>query len=696
MISRESLNKFAKFASERSEVIAAAMIFLVVIMMIVPLNAVFLDICIAVNISVASLLVVIAVFLPSPLAFSSFPAVLLISTLFRLAITVSTTRLILLDGYSGHIVETFGEFVVGGNVSVGVIVFLIIAVVNFIVVTKGSERVAEVAARFSLDGMPGKQMSIDSDLRANLIDQNQAKIKRSNLEKETQLFGAMDGAIKFVKGDAIAGLIIVIINMVGGLFIGVLQKGMSFSDAAARYSLLSVGDGLVALIPSLLVSIAAGMIVTRVSQDEDSKSSVGSDIANEVIRNPKALLVTCFFIACIGAIPGMPSTVFIGMAIGFGTLWFFRKNTLQQIQFPTHSQASVAPSNFDLPVENKQELRSISLLSITFSTAINSTLQNRIENAAKITRNNIIDQYGVVLPIIEFRKSHADENSSFTINIQEIPIYSGTFEQNLVAAQASTNTLESNSISFKKEKDSITGITRNLVDLKNVNLLENLKIPYKKCEEIFSETFEALVLKEIKSFFTLSEFSKFLAKFESIIPDAVKEMQRSLQNSKIQDVFIRLLSEGVSINNLELIASVLSEWASKERDLVIICEHVRISLKNQLSHQYAYKGQIYAYVVGSDIEDMVRSALRQTATGSFLALDDDTKKQISEHIEKSIVYPTDTPYRPVLICSPDCRRYVRRLIDENLFWLSVLSFPEISKHVSLNMLGEISLEEDGF
>lgn len=328
----EILNRFARLASARSEVVGAALIILMVVMMVIPLQPAVLDVLLALNISISIVLVISAVLLESPLAFSSFPAILLMTTLFRLALTISTTRQILLEADAGHIVQTFGEFVVGGNLAVGLIIFLIISVVNFLVITKGSERVAEVAARFSLDGMPGKQMSIDGDLRAGLITQAQAKAKRHALEKESQLFGAMDGAIKFVKNDAIAGLVITVVNLLGGLTVGMLQKGMDFSTAGSTYVILSVGDGMVSIIPSLLISIAAGLIVTRVTKAEADGSSTANDMIRDLTRNSNALQISgifCFFFAFV---PGMPSVVFILASAGLFAGWYYgsRKNNIAE------------------------------------------------------------------------------------------------------------------------------------------------------------------------------------------------------------------------------------------------------------------------------------------------------------------------------------------------------------------------------
>lgn len=284
----EILNRFARLASARSEVVGASLIILMVAMMVIPLSPIALDVLLALNISSTIVLVISAVLIQTPLAFSSFPAILLMTTLFRLSLTISTTRQILLEADAGTIIQTFGEFVVGGNVAVGLTIFLIILIVNFLVITKGSERVAEVAARFSLDGMPGKQMSIDSDLRAGLITQAIAKQRRADLEKESQLFGAMDGAIKFVKNDAIASLVITVVNLLGGLTVGMLQKGMDFGTAASIYTILTVGDGLVSVIPSLLVSIAAGLIVTRVTKGEAD----GANAAQDMFRDPFRSLET--------------------------------------------------------------------------------------------------------------------------------------------------------------------------------------------------------------------------------------------------------------------------------------------------------------------------------------------------------------------------------------------------------------------
>ncbi len=297
---------------ERKDIMLAVLLLAIVFMMVLPLPPVALDILIAINMTISVVLLMMAVYINSPLQFSAFPAVLLITTLFRLALSVSTTRMILLQADAGQIVYTFGNFVVGGNLVVGIVIFLIITIVQFLVITKGSERVAEVSARFSLDAMPGKQMSIDGDMRAGVIDVNEARERRSVIEKESQMFGSMDGAMKFVKGDAIAGLIIIFVNILGGVTIGVTQKGLSAADALQLYSILTVGDGMVSQVPALLIAITAGIIVTRVSSEESS--DLGSDIGAQVVAQPKAMLIGGLLLVLFGLIPGFPMITFFSLA----------------------------------------------------------------------------------------------------------------------------------------------------------------------------------------------------------------------------------------------------------------------------------------------------------------------------------------------------------------------------------------------
>ena len=325
--------------TRRSDLALAVLLVMVIFMMIMPLPTLISDILIAFNMSLAIIMLMLGIYLPSPLSFSSFPSVLLLSTLFRLSLSIATTRIILSEGEAGHIIQTFGEFVVAGNMIVGIVVFLIITIVQFIVITKGSERIAEVSARFSLDAMPGKQMSIDSDLRAGVITMADARKRRSNLEKESQLFGSMDGAMKFVKGDAIAGLIIIIVNIVGGIAIGSFQRGMPIGEAMELYSLLTIGDGLVSQIPALFVSITSGIIVSRVTVDEDS--NLGEDIGRQLLGQPNALLIGAAVVTLMGLIPGFPTIVFFFLGAVLGLTGFLLKRVQNRFEFGEAEEVTV-------------------------------------------------------------------------------------------------------------------------------------------------------------------------------------------------------------------------------------------------------------------------------------------------------------------------------------------------------------------
>ena len=316
------LELFTNF-SIRSDYALATVMVMILMMMILPIPTILVDIMIAFNMGIAMILLMIAIYIPSPLGFSSFPAVLLISTLFRLSLSVSTTRLILLDADAGEIIYAFGNFTVAGSIIVGLVVFLIITIVSFVVVTKGSERVAEVSARFSLDGMPGKQMSIDSDMRSGVITMAQARQRRQNLDLENRLYGSMDGAMKFVKGDAIAGLIIIFVNIVGGISVGVMQQGLSAGEALEIYSILTIGDGLVAQIPALFISVTAGLIVTRVSTDDSV--NLGSDIGKQLLAQPDALFAGSALLFCFAWMPGFPSLVFLTLSAITGVLALYLK-----------------------------------------------------------------------------------------------------------------------------------------------------------------------------------------------------------------------------------------------------------------------------------------------------------------------------------------------------------------------------------
>lgn len=427
---------------ERKDILLVVLLLAVVFMMVLPLPPLLLDILIAVNITISVVLLMMSVYIGSPLQFSVFPAVLLITTLFRLALSVSTTRMILLQADAGQIVNTFGSFVVGGNLVVGIIIFLIITIVQFLVITKGAERVAEVSARFSLDAMPGKQMSIDGDMRAGVIDVNEARARRAVIEKESQMFGSMDGAMKFVKGDAIAGLIIIVVNILGGIAIGVTQKGLSTADALQLYAVLTVGDGMVSQVPALLIAITAGIIVTRVSSDESA--DLGSDIGEQAVAQPKALLIGGLLLVLFGLIPGFPTLTFLALALlvgggGYFMLWRQRAQaSAGSRDLPALlAQGAGAPSakargkaGGGKPKAGRLAEQEEFALTVPLLIDVDASLQERLEamslneELVRVRRALYLD-FGVPFPGIHLRFNEAMGDGEYLVQLQEVPVARG-------------------------------------------------------------------------------------------------------------------------------------------------------------------------------------------------------------------------------------------------------------------------------
>lgn len=686
-------NRFAHLASARSEVVGAFMILLMITMMVIPLAPGILDVLIAINISAAILLVISSVLLETPLAFSSFPAILLMTTLFRLSLTISTTRQILLEADAGHIVQTFGEFVVGGNIAVGLVIFLIISVVNFLVVTKGSERVAEVAARFSLDGMPGKQMSIDSDLRAGLITQAVAKKRRSDLEKESQLFGAMDGAIKFVKNDAIAGLVITVVNLLGGLTVGMLQKDMSFEKAGSVYTILSVGDGLVGIIPSLMISIAAGLIVTRVTKGEADGSNTAQDMLKDLSRNSNALQISGIFCFLFAFIPGMPSLVFITAAVVLISGWYVMssKSEVAEVidtadQF-SHMLAGDTKGN----MEDLIQTDTFAALEVRVPADIEPTIKTLVQNMCRLARNRKVEELGVLLPLFEF-KPHAEAFVEFYV--YGVPCMTFEFSDKRMAVQCSEDRLESlDGIEYLVEKEPITGKYEILCDPLCKPILDQNQLPYLTYEARLIARIEALLVRKIDQLFTLNEYQRHMNALGDKYAEQLKELERVLPVTKVVEIIQHLLAESVSIKNMRAILNGLIDWGQRERDPAIICEQVRRGIFEQICHQHTYERVLRVFTLDGDIEQIIRESTRSDGSTSYLDLDATSLGQLVNMIEIQVRSHLTTQAEPVIVCSMDCRLHVRQMLENRIFSLAVLSHQEVSPNVEIEVLGNISLIE---
>ena len=693
------LQRAVQIITSRNDLVLAFFLVAVIFMMILPLPTWLVDALIGINMTISAILLMVAMYLPSPLAFSSFPSVLLVTTLFRLGISIATTRLILLQGDAGHIIFTFGNFVVGGNLVVGLVVFLILTIVQFVVITKGAERVAEVAARFSLDAMPGKQMSIDGDMRAGTIDMEEAKRRRGIVEKESQLYGAMDGAMKFVKGDAIAGLIIVAVNLLGGIVIGTMQRGMTAADAAKTYSVLTIGDGLIAQIPELFIAICAGMIVTRV-QSGDGPSNVGKDIGQQVMAQPRALMIAAAVALGMGLIPGMPLPVFLTLAVVIGTIGFVimrgtrrvvDEKTGEVTEVPAMQPAGEKPKK--KTADGSEEFAPTVPLLMDVAAGLQQAFDADVLNdeLLKIRRALYFD-LGVPFPGIQLRFNEGLPPESYNILLSEVPVSQGRLRPGYLLVRESVANLSALQIAYEEDRKFLPHIPTLWVDGALREPLSRAGIPFMDPSQVLTYHLAFVLKKYSADFIGIQETRFLLSAMEGRFPDLVKESTRVLPIQKIAEILQRLVSEDISVRNLRAILESLIEWGQKEKDSVLLTEYVRSTLKRHISYKYSSGQNILpAYLLAPSIEDTVRGAVRQTSAGSYLSLDPAVSKRLMENIKKTVGDIGGNAQRPVLLTSMDIRRYLRKMIEQDLYDLPVLSYQELTQEINIQPLARIDL-----
>jgi type III secretion protein V len=679
-----------------NDVALAFLVMMIITLMIIPIEPWMLDTLLSLNLSIAVTLLMMALYIPRVLAFSTFPSMLLFTTLFRLSLNISTTRMILVHAYAGHIINSFGNFVVAGNFVVGAVIFLIILIVQFIVITKGAERVAEVAARFTLDAMPGKQMSIDADMRAGTLDMESAKKRRGELEKENQLYGAMDGAMKFVKGDAIAGLIIVAINIIAGLTIGVLEKGMSWDKAIKTYSILTIGDGLVTQIPALLISITAGIIVTRVASDE--QAGLGSEIGRQVLAQPKALLIASGIIMCFALIPGFPKPQFavLSICVFLLGLTLFKATAGKKGTGKKSTIPGLSPDVGKGPEDEDGQKTKFSIavpLMLDAANNIQDFIDPEALNKELIElRKALYHDLGVPFPGIHLRFSRSLENNTYSVLLQEVPISQGELRKNQILVRDSSETLSMLNIPFEETRSFLPGGKSYWVKAEYAEQLRQANVAFLDTTLLLTYHLSTVLKRYAGEFLGIQETRFLLENMEKEFGEIVREVQRILPVQKIAEVFQRLVQEEISIRNLRLILQALIEWGQKEKEPVLLTEYARSALKRYISYKYSGgKNVLGVYLLQPDIEEVMRKAIRQTSAGSYLALDPKMAKTIQNKIKKEVGDVTRTLQKPVLLTSMDLRRYTRKLIEQDIYELPVLSHQELTEEITLQPLGRIGL-----
>jgi flagellar biosynthesis protein FlhA len=683
-------NKMGKY----TDLVAAAVVVLVVVMLIIPLPPVLLDLLITLNISCALAIVVTTMYVQKALDFSVFPSLLLITTLFRLAINVSVTRLILLHGDAGHVVTAFGQFVVGGNVVVGLVVFLILIVIQFVVVTNGAGRVAEVGARFTLDAMPGKQMAIDADLNAGQITEDQARQRRAEISQEADFYGAMDGASKFVKGDAMAAVLITMINLIGGIIVGVLMQKRPFGEAVQHFSLLSVGDGLAAQIPALLISVATGIIVTRAASTQD----LGSQVVSQITAQRRAPMVAGGVVASFALIPGLPKLPFLII----GALFFFGGRAMGKAAdaeaatvADEAARLAAAPLPPASPRDQVQDALSLDPLELCIGFGLvplvdGSTGGSLLQRVSAV-RRQIAAEVGTIIPSVRIHDEVGLQSHEYIVKVRGTEVARGHIMAGHQLALdpgdavGQLDGIPTTDPAYGMAAVWITDAARAEAEALGYTVVDAESVVVTHLTEtIRRHVADLLTRQDVRTLLdTLKDHNA--AVVDEVVPDllSVGELQRVLQ---------ALLREGVSIRDLGAVVEAAGDRARITRDPDLLAEYARQALGRTIVSPYLDSERtLRALTLDPHLEQEVSDAIAQTPDGEYLAMDPSRAQalvhSLSNHVEQAVARGR----RPVLICSSRVRRHLRRLCEQALPQLSVCAYNEIAPGIGVETIGVVAL-----
>jgi flagellar biosynthesis protein FlhA len=679
-----------------ADLVMAFVLMIIVSLMIVPIPTFALDLLMVLNIGISVMVLLVAMYLSQPLDFAAFPSLLLVLTLFRLSLNVASTKLILSLGpdFDGHVVLSFADFVTSGNFVVGIVAFAIITLVQFMVVTKGSERVAEVAARFTLDALPGKQMSIDADLNAGLLDADQAKERRKKLERESTFFGSMDGANKFVKGDAIAGIVIVIINIVGGLLIGRFQQGLPLGEAMELYTRLTIGDGLVAQVPALLVSIATGLVVTKSA----SETSLGKDVSAQIFSQPKAFAVTSVILTLFGFVPGLPTTPFWIMAAvtGASAVFIMRANKLKDEMSVDSSQDAAK----DAMKKPENLLNTLSLDPISLKTGrnlvplIDPTQNGPLLERITLVRYHIGQELGFVIPGVRVMDDLSLSPNHYEIEIRGTRIASGEALPGHFFVPRPNAELRRSGISGTEAFDPATSMQGTWVSEDQVEQLQELSVPAQNITDFIANHFSEAIKQHSDEIMTRQNVQSLIELVKNTNAAIVRELiPDMLSLGQVHKVLQTLVKERVSIRDLSTIMERLADYAHVSRDTNLLAEYVRQSLARQICGHYTDKDDIITvFTIDPRLEETMIGSVHQSEYGSFLALDPQLGEKLLAQIEEH-VYNFNKMEKPsVALCSPRLRAHLKRFTERNFPQLAVLSYNEIVPQIKVQSIGILSEE----
>jgi flagellar biosynthesis protein FlhA len=673
---------------------------MIIAFIIIPLPAFFLDFMFIVSISASLIILLTTMFIKGPLEFSIFPSMLLITTLLRLALNISSTRLILGNrGQAGKVIETFGTFVLGGNAVVGFIVFVIIFVVQFIVITKGAERIAEVSARFTLDAMPGKQMAIDADLSSGLISEDEAKERRKTIQREAEFFGAMDGATKLVKGDAIAAIIIAVVNLIGGTIIGMVQGGMEFSQVLSVYSIATVGDGLVSQIPALMISTSAGMIVTRAA----SEGNLNQDVRQQFAAQPKALIITGGAVMAMSIIPGAPVLQIIvlgSLLIAMGIILMRAASTKQRLAEEEEMQRLItdekSEADYYRNIDNVYNLLGVEPIEMEFGYSllplVDEASGGSFIDRIVIFRKQFAMDMGVVVPTVRLRDNALINPNQYVIKIKGeevargevlVDYYLALDPGNVTETIEGIDTIEP---AYEIPAKWITESEREMAEIYGYTVIDSVSVIVTHLSEIIRRHIHELITRQDINMLLENVKKVNPAIVEDVIPDII-----SL--SDLQKIIVNLLKEGVPVRDMESILETIGEHGTTIKDTDMLTEHVRQRLRRTITRKYTDGNSIKVVTLDQEIENIILNATKKSEYGTYLAIEPQMAQRIVERVTEQVNKLKEIVSQPVILTSPVVRIYFKRLIEQFIPNLTVLSFNEIDANIQIQSIGAIQVKE---
>lgn len=670
------------------DLILAAGVILTISLLIIPLPTFMVDMLIAINISFAILILLVAVYLMNPLEISAFPTILLIATLFRLGINVSTTRLILADADAGAIIEAFGTFVIKGNYIVGIIIFLILLIINFVVIIKGSTRIAEVTARFTLDALPGKQMSIDADLNSGYINEQQAKKRREQLTQETDFYGAMDGAAKFIKGDAIAGLVITGINIIGGFIIGMVQLNMAAGEALTTYTMLTIGDGLVSQIPSLLISVAAGLVVTRSASD----SMLDVELVKQFGGKPRALSVAAVAMLMMAFLPGFPPVPFILLALLVGGFAFYRfKNIAKEKEAEKRDELAEAEEakREEQPVEDLLRVDPVEIeLGYNLISLVDETQGGDVFKRITNVRRQLATELGIILPPVRVRDNLQLDPDEYVIKIRGNELARNILHPNMMLAM-NPGTAEGD-IHGEKVTEPVFGLPATWISISERENAEILGYTVVEPATVLTTHLTELLRRNADKLLTRQDTSHLIENLKQDYPTLVDEINPdSLPVATVQKVLQNLLREGIPIRDLALILESLLEYYKVTKNVDVLTEYVRHNLSETIKKLYEdQQGVVHAIALGAKVEQAMTTALQsnnQHAATPSLGLPPDVIQKVNTSMSEAVDSITIAGYMPLIICSAQVRPYFKRMIGTQFPMVNVISYTEIPSDTDIEI-----------